>query len=104
MMGPEELSAVSFSPMRGSLPAGSSAPAESLVTGRMFGAALYPQALTWLQQAITFGVPVIASGGVTTREQVDRMLNAGAIAVQLDTVLWRSGSVFQNDSHRTVID
>jgi dihydroorotate dehydrogenase (NAD+) catalytic subunit len=104
MIGSEELSAVSFSPMRGSLPAVSSAKADSLVTGRMFGAALYPQALTWLKQAITFGVPVIASGGVTTGEQVDQMLNAGAIAVQLDTAFWKSGSVFQDDGYRTVID
>ena len=62
-----------------------------LVSGRLFGAALFPQALADLEKALAYGVPVIASGGVTTREQVEQMLKAGAFAVQVDTVLWGNG-------------
>jgi len=35
------------------------------------------------------GLPVIAGGGVYTPEQAQALLDAGALAVQLDSVLWR---------------
>jgi dihydroorotate dehydrogenase (NAD+) catalytic subunit len=83
------LSAVSLVPKRGRLPmAGLDA---KFVSGRLFGAALFPQALADLEAALAFGIPVIASGGVTTLKQVDQMLKAGALAVQVDTVLWGRG-------------
>jgi dihydroorotate dehydrogenase len=34
---------------------------------------------------------VIGSGGVYTPAQAEAMLQAGAIAVQLDAVFWRGG-------------
>jgi dihydroorotate dehydrogenase len=37
------------------------------------------------------GVPVIGGGGVYKQEQVEAMKEAGALAVQLDAVLWRGG-------------
>jgi dihydroorotate dehydrogenase (NAD+) catalytic subunit len=87
----EELSAVSISPKRGKLKATVIDGEKRFVEGRLFGACLYPQALTDLEQALTYKVPVIASGGVTTLEQVDQLIQAGAYAVQIDTVLWGQG-------------
>jgi dihydroorotate dehydrogenase len=37
------------------------------------------------------GIPVIGSSGIFTPAQAEAMLQAGAIAVQLDAVLWRGG-------------
>jgi dihydroorotate dehydrogenase (NAD+) catalytic subunit len=86
-----ELSAVSISPKRGKLFTQVVSGEKRLVSGRLYGTSLYAQALTDLEQALTYQVPVIASGGVTTLEQVDQLVQAGAYAVQIDTVLWGQG-------------
>lgn len=86
-----ELSAVSISPKRGILSTQVVSGENRLVSGRLYGASLYAQALTDLEQALTYKVPVFASGGVTTLEQVDQLIQAGAYAVQIDTVLWGQG-------------
>ncbi len=86
-----ELSAVSISPKRGILSTQVVSGENRLVSGRLYGASLYAQALTDMEQALTYKVPVIASGGVTTLEQVDQLIQAGAYAVQIDTVLWGQG-------------
>lgn len=83
-----ELSAVSISPKRGKLPSGNMPGENKFVTGSLYGASLYAQVLAELEQALTYQVPVIASGGVSTLEQVEQLLQAGAFAVQIDTVLW----------------
>ncbi len=59
------------------------------VDGRLYGPGLFPQALHAAREAATAGIPVIASGGIYQRWQIQAMLQAGAFAVQLDTVLWR---------------
>lgn len=87
----DELSAVSISPKRGKLISKVADGEKRLVDGRLFGACLYPQALSDLEQALTYQIPVIASGGITTLEQVEQFLLAGAYAVQIDTVLWGQG-------------
>ena len=46
--------------------------------------------LTWSRH-LHYRIPVIASGGVTTLKQVEQMIQAGAYAVQVDTVLWGKG-------------
>jgi dihydroorotate dehydrogenase (NAD+) catalytic subunit len=84
----DELSAVSITPKRGKLIAKVADGENRLVNGRLYGASLYPQTLTDLEQALSYQVPVIASGGVTTLEQVEQLLQAGAYAVQIDTILW----------------
>jgi dihydroorotate dehydrogenase (NAD+) catalytic subunit len=86
-----ELSAVSISPKRGKLSTQIVSGEKRLVSGRLYGASLFAQALTDLEQALIYQVPVIASGGVTTLEQVEQLLQAGAFAVQVDTVLWGQG-------------
>ena len=79
--------AVSLSAPRGSL----NTDDRSLITGRLYGPSLFPQNLETVHRLAGAGVPVIGGGGVYKREQVEVMKEAGAMAVQLDTVLWRGG-------------
>jgi dihydroorotate dehydrogenase (NAD+) catalytic subunit len=82
----EELAAVSLAPPRGSLPD----PQDGvLVSGRLYGPAIFPQALAAVRAMAATGLPVIASGGVYQEAQIQAMRQAGAFAVQLDAVLWR---------------
>ncbi len=62
-----------------------------LTEGRLYGPSLFPQALETVYQAARIGLPVIGVGGVYRRDQAEAMLEAGALAVQLDAVLWRGG-------------
>jgi dihydroorotate dehydrogenase (NAD+) catalytic subunit len=59
------------------------------ITGRLYGPALYPQTLSLVHDAARLGLPIIGGGGVYKREQAEGMLNAGALAVQVDASLWR---------------
>jgi dihydroorotate dehydrogenase len=79
--------AVSLCAPRGSLVTDN----RSLITGRLYGPSLFPQALETVHRLAGAGVPVIGAGGVYTREQAEVMKEAGAMAVQLDAVLWRGG-------------
>lgn len=60
-----------------------------LVYGRLYGPGLLPQALRAVHELAAAGVPVIGGGGVYQPEDLEAMLQAGALAVQLDTALWR---------------
>ena len=79
--------AVSLSAPRGSLNTDDG----KLITGRLYGPSLFPQSLETVRRLAGTGVPVIGGGGVYKREQVEVMKEAGAMAVQLDAVLWRGG-------------
>ena len=83
--------AVSLSAPRGSLTRTDSSSTDGLVTGRLYGPGLFPQSLETVLRLAGAGVPVIGGGGVYKREQVEVMKEAGAMAVQLDAVLWRGG-------------
>ncbi|MFZ5902701.1 MAG: hypothetical protein ACOYZ8_04020 [Chloroflexota bacterium] len=97
--------AVSLAAPRGMLPLtpnprfdfGRSAPSaqrdekEELVAGRLFGPSLFPRTLAVVHAAARLGLPVIGGGGVYRREQAEVLKEAGALAVQLDAVLWRGG-------------
>lgn len=61
------------------------------LVGRLYGPAIYPQALLALEKLLRNDVPVIAAGGVYSPEKAKQMLEVGAAAVQLDAVLWRDG-------------
>jgi dihydroorotate dehydrogenase (NAD+) catalytic subunit len=76
--------AVSLAPPRGSLPA----PGGEIVQGRLYGPAIFPAALRVVHELVRQGIPTIGAGGVYTQELCTAMLRAGALAVQLDTVLW----------------
>lgn len=79
--------AVSFGPARGTL----SDPDGQFVSGRLYGPAFFPRTLAMTRRFSEMGIPVIAGGGIYNQAQVQDLLRAGAIAVQLDTVLWRGG-------------
>ncbi len=61
--------------------------------GRLYGPSLLPHTLELVRRLATIGVPTIGSGGIYRREHLRAMLDAGALAVQLDTVLWRGGLI-----------
>ncbi len=77
--------ALSLGAPRGSLPAASG----GLVSGRMYGAALFPLMMAAIQSTRRLGLPVIAGAGIYRRQDAQALRDAGAWAVQLDTVLWR---------------
>jgi dihydroorotate dehydrogenase (NAD+) catalytic subunit len=77
--------AVSLGAPRGALPLSDG----GIVQGRLYGPALFPQALVAIQALVQTGTPVIGAGGVYTPQQVQAMRSAGAMAVQLDAVIWR---------------
>ncbi len=83
-LGPQVLdagaAAISLSAPRGLLGA---------VSGRLYGPGLLPQSLLVVRDAARLGLPVIGAGGVYARADVESMLGVGALAVQLDAVLWR---------------
>lgn len=77
-------SAISLGAPRGALPGPSGSP----VNGRMYGPALFPLTMAAVQAARRLGLPVIAGAGVYRRADAQALREAGASAVQLDTVLW----------------
>ena len=84
--------AISLAAPRGALPLNTEAlktEHRSLITGRIYGPSLFPQSLGLVRDAARLGLPIIASGGVYSQENIDAMLSAGAQAVQIDSLLWR---------------
>ena len=77
--------AVSLAPPRGLLPTTSG----TLVQGRLFGPSIFPTALKVVRELMMLNIPTIGAGGVYSAEQCHVMLSAGALAVQLDGILWR---------------
>ncbi|KAA3642906.1 MAG: hypothetical protein DWQ07_20505 [Chloroflexi bacterium] len=61
----------------------------SLLRGRLYGPSNFPQAFQMVDALAEEGYTVIGAGGVYSPDDARAMLDAGAIAVQLDTVLWR---------------
>jgi dihydroorotate dehydrogenase (NAD+) catalytic subunit len=91
--------AVSLGSPRGALPG----PDAKLVFGREYGPGVFPSALYSVSTLAERGIPVIGGGGIYLPEQVEIMLAAGAVAVQLDTVLWR-GDWFNKSTQQEVSD
>ncbi len=79
------VSALSLGAPRGSLPGASG----GLLSGRLYGASLFPLMMAAVQSARRLGLPVIAGAGIYRRQDAQSLLDAGAWAIQLDTVLWR---------------
>jgi dihydroorotate dehydrogenase (NAD+) catalytic subunit len=59
-----------------------------LAQGRLYGPAIFPLALAVVRTLAVRGVAVIGAGGVYGQSDIDAMLSAGALAVQLDAGLW----------------
>jgi dihydroorotate dehydrogenase (NAD+) catalytic subunit len=77
--------AVSFSAPRGSLPS----PGGEHIEGRLYGPTVLPWALREVSRlSKVVGIPVIGSGGVYAREDLEAMMAAGAAAVQVGPILW----------------
>ena len=84
----EGAQAISISAPRGALMT------DHLVTGRINGPSLFPQALDTVNNAAKLGIPIIGAGGVWTKENADAMLSVGALAVQVDAALWNPAFTF----------
>jgi dihydroorotate dehydrogenase (NAD+) catalytic subunit len=87
--------AVSLGPPRGTLPGLRG----ELVYGRQYGHGVFPQVLRTVSEMAKMGMQVIGGGGVYQAKQAEAMLAAGAMGVQLDTVLWR-GDWFTQSQER----
>ncbi len=81
--------AVSLGPPRGALPGADG----KLVSGRLYGPAIFPQALETVRQLSGMGYSVIGAGGVENEKQANSMLAAGAIAAQVDVGIWKTGNI-----------
>jgi dihydroorotate dehydrogenase (NAD+) catalytic subunit len=86
--------AISISAPRGALPVPLTP--TPLVTGRLYGPSLFPQTLETVYSASKIGLPIIGAGGVWTKENADAMLSVGALAVQVDAVLWGNNWLSQS--------
>ena len=79
----EGADAISIAAPRGSLMQNG-----SFVFGRLFGPSLLPQSLDVVHSATKLGLPIIGAGGVYSQGDVEAMLTARALAVQMDAKLW----------------
>ena len=77
--------AISVGAPRGALPADGG----ELIQGRLFGPSLFPQALEAVHNANKLNLPIIGAGGIDSKENAEAMISAGALAVQMDSALWR---------------
>jgi dihydroorotate dehydrogenase len=82
-----EAAAVSLAPPRGIYPSEDG----ELVRGRLYGPAILPVALRTVHELIKLCIPTIGAGGVYAQANANVMIAMGALAVQLDSALWRGG-------------
>lgn len=67
-----------------------------LVSGRIYGALVKPMVLRMVGQlARRLDAPVIGAGGIHTPGDARDYLEAGAVAVQVDTVVWRQPKMIE---------
>lgn len=88
-----------YHPRRG-LPGEEGIDDKKLITGRLSGPALFPQALLTVRDAVAVNLPIIGASGVGTKENADAMLSVGALAVQMDESLWKGNSDFLSANPR----
>jgi dihydroorotate dehydrogenase (NAD+) catalytic subunit len=63
------------------------------VTGRLYGVAQLPRALHLIREIKTqTSLPIIGAGGVHSQDEVTMMLEAGASAVQVDSMIWTASN------------
>jgi dihydroorotate dehydrogenase (NAD+) catalytic subunit len=84
--------AVHLGPPRGTLPNR----AGELVTGRLYGPALFPVMLQALKTLVDANLRPIVYGGISTQHQAQTLLDNGAMGVSLGEALWRidAGKIF----------
>ncbi len=81
--------AVHLTQPRGALPV----PDGELVTGRLYGPAVFPQMLNAARMLVDAGLRVIADGGGYQPWQAEALLGVGVTAVGLAEVLWRTNPI-----------
>jgi dihydroorotate dehydrogenase (NAD+) catalytic subunit len=85
--------AISIAAPRGALPHLTPNPSPErrgeIIEGRLFGPSLFPQSLEIVHSAAKLGLPIIGAGGVYSKANADTMISVGALAVQMDSALWR---------------
>ncbi|HEY5982226.1 MAG TPA: hypothetical protein VIU38_02030 [Anaerolineales bacterium] len=59
-----------------------------VVSGRLLGPSLFPLSLQSVQAATKLGLPLIGSNGIFSDASAHLMLEAGAMAVEVDALLW----------------
>jgi dihydroorotate dehydrogenase len=95
-LGPQVMqigaAAISLAAPRGAL-LSQKADATLSVTGRLYGPSLFPQSFELVRSAARLGLSVIGGVGVYGKDNASAMLQSGALAVQIDTVLWKSGKL-----------
>ena len=65
--------------------------------GRLYGPALLPLLLHTLARWVErLPVPIIACGGVASPEDARACLALGAVAVQVDALLWRDPALLEH--------
>lgn len=69
-------------------PRGSLSSEGSFVGGRLHGPGLFPAALDLVLASVRVGIPVIGGCGIFSSASIAAMLAAGALAVQVDAMLW----------------
>jgi dihydroorotate dehydrogenase (NAD+) catalytic subunit len=67
---------------------------EHLITGRLYGPSLFPRTLETVYSAAKIGLPIIGAGGIWSQQNAEAILSAGALAIQVDAVLWNPASTF----------
>ena len=77
-------SVISLGPQRGTL----IDPQGKAVHGRLYGPGVFPQALEKVHSLADQKISVVGAGGIYENAQAQAMLEAGAVAVQVDTALW----------------
>ena len=66
------------------------------ITGRLYGPAYFPLALNAVRLvANKVKIPIIGAGGVHTLADAPAMLAAGAVAVEVDSAVWRDPRVME---------
>lgn len=63
----------------------------NVLSGRIFGPALFPLTLQALLHLQIMGIPLIAGSGLYSRRDAGIALTHGAAAIQLDAILWHGG-------------
>jgi len=72
---------------RGALPG----PDGVLISGRLYGPAVFPLMLNAAREVIKTGIPVIVDGGVYEKGQTQAFLDLGVLAIGLGNQLWGIG-------------
>jgi dihydroorotate dehydrogenase len=69
-----------------------------VVRGRLYGPGCLTQALEAVRAvaALNLGRPIVGAGGIYSLENAQAMLEAGAVAVQIDAAIWTRPQIVED--------